>query len=86
MSKVLAVYQKHRTLFFLAAFAALILAKMASVYVPIIFKNMIDALTPTENVTLGLPVASEALFLALVLHDFHRIPDMLAAQKANKTR
>lgn len=26
------------------------------------------------------------VFLALVLHDFHRIPDMLAAQKANKTR
>ena len=51
----------------LAAFAALILAKMASVYVPIIFKNMIDALTPTENVTLVLPVA------LLLLYGFMRL-------------
>ncbi|MFM8340450.1 MAG: metal ABC transporter permease, partial [Fluviibacter sp.] len=36
----------------LMAFGCLILAKLASVWVPIIFKNMIDALTPTENVAL----------------------------------
>lgn len=41
----------------LTAFGCLILAKLASVWVPIIFKNMIDALTPTQNVALVLPVA-----------------------------
>lgn len=46
----------------LAAFGALLLAKLASVYVPIIFKNMIDALTPTENVALVLPVSLLLLY------------------------
>ena len=46
----------------LAAFGCLILAKLASVWVPIIFKEMIDALTPGENVTLMLPVALLLLY------------------------
>lgn len=51
----------------LAAFGCLILAKLASVWVPIIFKNMIDALTPTQNVALVLPVA------LLLLYGFMRL-------------
>ncbi len=51
----------------LAAFGALILAKMASVYVPIIFKHMIDALSVTENVALVLPVG------LLLLYGFMRL-------------
>ena len=51
----------------LAAFGALLLAKLASVYVPIIFKNMIDALTPTENVALVLPIS------LLLLYGFMRL-------------
>ena len=51
----------------LMAFGCLILAKLASVWVPIIFKDMIDALTPTENVALVLPVA------LLLLYGFMRL-------------
>ena len=51
----------------LTAFGCLILAKLASVWVPIIFKNMIDALTPTQNVALVLPVA------LLLLYGFMRL-------------
>ena len=51
----------------LTAFGCLILAKLASVWVPIIFKDMIDALTPAENVTLILPVA------LLLLYGFMRL-------------
>lgn len=51
----------------LTAFGCLILAKLASVWVPIIFKDMIDALTPTENVALVLPVA------LLLLYGFMRL-------------
>ncbi len=46
----------------LTAFGCLILAKLASVWVPIVFKDMIDALTPGENVTLVLPVALLLLY------------------------
>ena len=51
----------------LTAFGCLILAKLASVWVPIIFKNMIDALTPTQNIALVLPVA------LLLLYGFMRL-------------
>ena len=51
----------------LMAFGCLILAKLASVWVPIIFKDMIDALTPSENVALVLPVA------LLLLYGFMRL-------------
>ena len=46
----------------ITAFGCLILAKLASVWVPIIFKDMIDALTPGENMTLVLPVALLLLY------------------------
>lgn len=46
----------------LAAFACLILAKLASVWVPILFKDMIDQLSPTEHVALGLPVSLILLY------------------------
>ncbi len=51
----------------LTAFGCLILAKLASVWVPIIFKDMIDALTPSENVAFVLPVA------LLLLYGFMRL-------------
>ena len=46
----------------LTAFGCLILAKLASVAVPIIFKDMIDALTPGESVVLVLPVSLLLLY------------------------
>ena len=46
----------------LTAFGCLILAKLASVWVPIIFKDMIDALSPTQNIALTLPVALLLLY------------------------
>ena len=51
----------------LTAFGCLILAKLASVWVPIIFKDMIDALSVTENVALVLPVG------LLLLYGFMRL-------------
>lgn len=46
----------------LTAFGCLILAKLASVWVPIIFKDMIDALTPAQDIALTLPVALLLLY------------------------
>jgi ATP-binding cassette subfamily B protein len=46
----------------LTAFGCLILAKLASVWVPIIFKDMIDALSPTQNIALTLPIALLLLY------------------------
>lgn len=51
----------------LTAFGCLLLAKLASVWVPIIFKDMIDALTPTENIALVLPIG------LLLLYGFMRL-------------
>ena len=51
----------------LAAFGCLILAKLASVYVPIVFKNMIDALTGTYDAVLVLPVG------LLLMYGFARL-------------
>lgn len=46
----------------LAAFGCLLLAKLASVWVPIIFKNMIDALSPGQDTLLVLPIALLLLY------------------------
>ena len=51
----------------LAAFGCLILAKLASVYVPIVFKNMIDALTGSYDAVLVLPVG------LLLMYGFARL-------------
>ena len=63
----------------LTAFGCLILAKLASVWVPIIFKNMIDALTPTQNVALVLPVARLLLygFMRLASTGFSELREIL---------
>ena len=51
----------------IAAFGCLLLAKLASVYVPIVFKNMIDALTGTYDVVLVLPIG------LLLMYGFARL-------------
>lgn len=51
----------------LTAFGCLLVAKLASVWVPIIFKDMIDALTPGENIALVLPIG------LLLLYGFMRL-------------
>ena len=51
----------------IAAFGCLLLAKLASVYVPIVFKNMIDALTGTYDAVLVLPIG------LLLMYGFARL-------------
>ena len=51
----------------IAAFGCLLLAKLASVYVPIVFKNMIDDLSGGQDVLLVLPVG------LLLLYGFSRL-------------
>ena len=51
----------------IAAFGCLLLAKLASVYVPIVFKNMIDDLTGTYDAVLVLPIG------LLLMYGFARL-------------
>jgi len=51
----------------IAAFGCLLLAKLASVYVPIVFKNMIDDLTGTYDAELVLPIG------LLLMYGFARL-------------
>lgn len=51
----------------LAAFACLILAKLAGIWVPMIFKNLIDDLSTREGIALALPVG------LLLLYGFARL-------------